>query len=66
MPSPVKPIVQGDQLNREVMIISSPIRLGRGGRARLARLVINHQAVISGSIICIPRASSMVRLCVRS
>lgn len=66
VPAPVRAIVQGDQLNKEVIIISSPIKLGRGGRARLARLAINHQAAISGSIICMPRARSMVRLCVRS
>ena len=58
--------VQCDQLNMVVMIISSPIRLGRGGRARLAKLATNHQVVIRGRIICIPRARSMVRLCVRS
>lgn len=66
MPNPVKIIVHQDQLNIDVIIISSPMRLGRGGRARLARLAINHHAVISGRAICIPRASSMVRLCVRS
>jgi hypothetical protein len=62
VPSPVRIRVQYDQLNIEVMIISSPIRLGRGGRARLAKLAINHQVVIKGRIICIPRARSMVRL----
>lgn len=66
MPSPVRPIVHGDQLNREVIIISSPIKLGRGGNAKLARLAMNHQAAMRGRIICIPRASSIVRLCVRS
>lgn len=66
MPSPVRRRVQCDQLNMEVIIISSPIRLGRGGRAKLAKLATNHQVVIRGRIICIPRASSMVRLCVRS
>lgn len=40
-----------DQLNNEVMIINSPIRLGSGGRARFAKLAINHQAVIRGSAI---------------
>lgn len=49
-PSPVNKIVQLDQLNSEEMIRSSPIKLGVGGRARLARLVINHQVAISGSI----------------
>lgn len=66
VPAPVKIIVHHDQLNKEVIIISSPIRFGRGGRARLARLAMNHQAVIRGRIICSPRASSIVRLWVRS
>lgn len=59
-------MVVQDQLNREVIIISSPIRLGRGGRARFAKLAINHQHVIKGRIICIPRARTIVRVCVRS
>lgn len=58
--------VHQDQLNRDVKIISSPIRLGRGGSARLARLAINHQDVISGRAICRPRANNIVRLWVRS
>lgn len=62
MPSPVKIRVNQDQLNKEVIIISSPIKLGRGGRARLARLARNHQNVISGKIVCMPRARSIVRL----
>lgn len=51
VPAPVKIIVHQDQLKREVIIISSPIRLGRGGRARLARLAMNHQAAIRGRTI---------------
>ena len=66
MPVPVNASVHQDQLNKEVIIISSPIRLGSGGRARLARLAINHHVVIKGSTICKPRARSIVRLCVRS
>lgn len=58
--------VHHDQLNREVIIISSPIKLGRGGRARLARLARNHHIAIKGRAICKPRASRRVRLCVRS
>lgn len=46
--------------------MSSPIRLGRGGRAKFARLAMNHQVVIRGRAICRPRARSIVRLCVRS
>lgn len=66
MPDPVITIVHPDQLKREVMITSSPVKLGRGGRARLAKLAINHQVAMSGRSICSPRAKSMVRLCVRS
>lgn len=51
MPAPVSARVHQDQLNKEVIIISSPIRLGKGGRARLARLAINHQVAIKGSAI---------------
>lgn len=46
--------------------MSSPIRLGSGGRARFARLAMNHHAVIRGKTIWRPRAKIMVRLCVRS
>lgn len=66
VPAPVRIRVQGDQLKREVMIISSPIRLGSGGRARLAREPMNHQVAIRGRTICNPRARIMVRLWVRS
>lgn len=66
MPAPVKMRVQGDQLNIAVIIISSPIRLGRGGKAKFAKLAINHQVAVNGRIICIPRARIIVRLWVRS
>lgn len=66
VPAPVNARVQWDQLNREVRIISSPIRLGRGGSARLARLAMNHHVVIRGRTICRPRARTIVRLWVRS
>lgn len=66
VPAPVSIMVHHDQFSKEVIIISSPMRLGRGGRARLARLEINHHAVIRGRRVCIPRASTMVRLWVRS
>lgn len=65
-PRPERVIVQLDQLNKEVIIRSSPIKLGEGGRARLARMARNHQVAISGKIICIPRARSIVRLWIRS
>lgn len=66
VPAPVRARVQYDQLNKEMMIMISPIRLGRGGSARLARLARNHHVAISGSATCKPRARTMVRLCVRS
>lgn len=66
VPAPVRARVHHDQLNRLVIIISSAIRFGRGGRARLARLAINHQAAIKGRAICNPRAKIIVRLWVRS
>lgn len=62
MPKPVSTMVGQDQLNRDVMIISSPIKLGSGGKAKLARLARNHQAAIRGRTICSPRASNNVRL----
>lgn len=49
VPDPVNARVHQDQLKREVIIISSPIRLGSGGKARLARLEMNHQVAIRGS-----------------
>ncbi len=58
--------VHHDQLNSDVIIISSPIRFGRGGRARLAREPRNHHVAIKGRAICSPRAKTIVRLCVRS
>lgn len=51
-----------DQENREVVIISSPIRLIVGGRARLAKLAMIHHVAISGNSICRPRAMIIVRL----
>lgn len=66
VPAPVRIRVQGDQLNNDVITISSPIRLGRGGSARLARLNRNHHVAIKGKAVCRPRVNSMVRLWVRS
>lgn len=66
VPAPVRTRVQGDQLNMVVIIITSPIKFGNGGSARLARLAINHQVAARGNNICRPRASTMVRLWVRS
>lgn len=66
VPAPVRARVHHDQLNREEIIINSPMRFGRGGRARLARAEMNHHVVISGRAICNPRARTIVRLWVRS
>lgn len=62
MLSPVSIIVIWDQENDVVITKSSPSRLIVGGRARLVRLAVNHQKVISGSRIWSPRDSSIVRL----
>lgn len=66
VPAPVRAKVHGDQLNIAVMITSSPIKLGRGGRAKFARLEVSHHTAVSGKIICSPRAKIIVRLWVRS
>lgn len=46
--------------------MSSPIKLGSGGSARLARLAMNHHTAVRGKITCSPRARTIVRLWVRS
>lgn len=51
-----------DQENSETVIISSPIGLIVGGKARLARLAINYQAAISENTICNPRAIIIIWL----
>ena len=63
---PVRRMVHQDQPNVAVIIISSPIRLGVGGRARLAKDIRNHQVDISGKITWRPRERTIDRLCVRS
>ncbi len=55
-----------DQENIEVVIISSPIKLIVGGRARLAKLAIILHVAISGNTICRLRAMIIVRLWMRS
>lgn len=62
MLSPSRMIDGFDHEYREVVIISSPIRLIVGGRARFARLAIIHQVAITGNTICNPRAMIIVRL----
>lgn len=66
VPAPVIRIVILDQLKIEEMIKSSPVRLIVGGRAIFIRLATSHHVVIRGRISCRPRASNMVRVCVRS
>lgn len=62
-----KRIMDGlDQENRDTVIISSPIKLIVGGRARLAKLAIIHHVAIKGNTICNPRAIIIVRLWMRS
>lgn len=64
--APVMISVNQDQLNRAIIIVSSPIRLGNGGKARLARDAMNHQKAIRGRSICRPPVSAIVRVCDRS
>lgn len=60
-------IMEGfDQENVDITMNSSPMRLIKGGRARLARLARSHHIAISGKIICRPRAIIIVRLWIRS
>lgn len=51
-----------DQENVAMIINSSPMRLIRGGKAKLAKLASSHHVAISGKIICSPRAIIIVRL----
>lgn len=51
-----------DQLNSEIIIVNSPIRLIVGGRAILVRLARSHHSPIRGSTSCIFRVRSSVRL----
>lgn len=63
---PIRAIVMFDHEKVAIITNSSPIRLIDGGRARFARLASSHQAAISGSSVCRPRARIIVRLCTRS
>ena len=60
--TPVRIMEILDQWNKDIIIISSPMRLIDGGSARLARHARNHQVAIIGNIICRPRVRVMVRL----
>lgn len=65
-PNPIKIKERGAQLKAEVRIKSSPVKLGRGGIAKFASAVINHQVAIKGNRICSPRIKIIVRVRVRS
>lgn len=66
VPNPVTRIVMFDQLNNEIIMVSSPIRLMVGGRAMLVKLARSHHRPINGNKSCMFRASNNVRLWVRS
>lgn len=63
---PVIMMVVVVQLNVEVIIIISPVKLIEGGRAMFIRLASSHHVVINGSVSCSPRVRSIVRVCTRS
>lgn len=63
---PVIKIVQGDQLNIETIIVSSPHKFIDGGRAMFDKFVRSHHVAIRGRIVWAPRTKRRVRVCVRS
>lgn len=66
IPVPVIKIVQGDQLNRETIIVSSPHRFVEGGRAIFDKFVKSHNVAMRGIVAWAPRTNNRVRLWVRS
>lgn len=58
--------VSGDQLNREIIMVSSAIRFVVGGRAMLVRLARSHHVAIRGRRGWRPRVRRRMRLWVRS
>lgn len=64
--SPSMMMVVGHQLNKDVRIINSPVKLMLGGMAMFIRLAVSHQAVIIGRMLWNPRVSIRIRVCVRS
>lgn len=63
---PNRMIVIGHQLNRDVAIRSSPVKLMLGGVAIFIRLVSSHQDVSMGRMLWKPRVRIMIRVLVRS
>lgn len=63
---PVRMRVKEDQSKSAITIVSSAIRLIVGGRAMFVRFASSHQMVMRGRRGCSPRASTRIRLCVRS
>lgn len=59
---PVRARDHQDQFTNPTMIESSAMRLGRGGRARLARVARNHHPAIRGKTDCSPRVNTIVRV----
>ena len=55
-----------DQENKEIVIISSPIKLIVGCRARLDKPAMIHHVAIRGKTVCRPRAMIIVRPWMRS
>lgn len=55
-----------NQLNSDVIRVSSPLRLIVGGRAIFVEQARNHQAVRRGEVSCRPCRAMSVRVPVRS
>lgn len=66
VPNPTTRIVIFDQLNSEMRMVNSPIRLIVGGMAMLAKLASSHHRLIKGYSNCMFRANNSVRLWIRS
>lgn len=56
----------GDQLNKDIIIRSSPKKFIVGGNAILNNAIVNHQDQAKGKIINVPRKIIIVRVFVRS
>lgn len=59
---PVRMVVKVDQEKVERIMYSSLTRLIVKARARLVRLDNSHQTIISGRMVCSPRARIMVHV----